>query len=201
MPMTAEPAPLAAAIEYFLGCLDSVRLIHGARPTPCVDWTVHDLLVHLDDSSLAFCQGALGRVVSGEFRAVDISASRPVEWLDPVVLVDRVRRHAQLVRRVWGEVAREPRTVDIATMQVPDALVAGVACIEFAVHGWDLAQAVGAGAALPDDLGAALLPLSRDLVPIGVRSGLFAPPMTAAEAGTAGIELLAFLGRTAIPVR
>lgn len=201
MPVTAEPVPLAAAIEYFLGCLDSVRLTHVAHPTPCVDWTVHDLLVHLDDSSLAFCQGALGRVVCGEFPTADISAPRPVEWLDPVVLVDRVRRQAQLVRRVWGEVAREPRTVDIATMQVPDALIAGVACIEFAVHGWDLAQAVGTGAAMPDGLGAALLPLSRTLVPIGVRNGLFAPPVAAGEDGTAGSELLAFLGRTAIPVR
>jgi len=62
--MTADLLPLAAAIDYFLTCLGSVRLTQMAYSTPCAEWNVRDLLVHLDDSSSAFCQGAIGGAVS-----------------------------------------------------------------------------------------------------------------------------------------
>jgi uncharacterized protein (TIGR03086 family) len=193
--MTANQPPLAAAIDYFVTCLDSVRLTQMACPTPCTEWNVRDLLVHLDDSSSAFCQGAIGGAVSLDHPAAGTTPSAPPESLDPVVLVERVRRRARLVRLVWGAGTRRLRTVDIDTLPLPDTLVVGIASIEFAVHGWDLAQAIGTSTPMPDELAIALLRLSRQLLPIEIRAGLFAPPLKCAEAAAADGRLLAFLGR------
>jgi hypothetical protein len=66
--------------------------------------------------------------------------------------------------------------VDLAAIQMPDTLVVGVASIEFAVHGWNIAQAIGPGTTMSDGLEAALLPISHVLVPTGARNGLFALP-------------------------
>jgi hypothetical protein len=38
------------AAAYFIQSLESVRPSHLDRPTPCRGWTLHDLLMHVNDS-------------------------------------------------------------------------------------------------------------------------------------------------------
>ena len=57
-----------------------------AYPTPCAEWNVHELLVHLDDSSSAFCQGAVQGTVRVEPPSGDIARFTSAESLDPVLL-------------------------------------------------------------------------------------------------------------------
>ena len=192
--MTALNASLAAAIEYFQRCLGAVRLAHMTWPTPCAEWTVRDLLVHLDDSISAFCEGATGGLA---YPAAGPPATKLMESIDPVVLVEKLGRRARFLRQLWGDPGRDPAIVDISTVSLPGAVVLGIAGIEFAVHGWDLAQGVELKAELPGHVVAALLPMTPYLLPSGIRDGLFAPPLKPPEGGRAEDALLAILGRVA----
>ena len=68
-------------------------------------------------------------------------------------------------------------------------------------HGWDLAQATGQPADLPDDLAEQSLAFAQAQLAGQARSGRFGPPQDAAEPASAIARLAAFLGRPAGPGR
>jgi uncharacterized protein (TIGR03086 family) len=80
-------------------------------------------------------------------------------------------------------------------MWMPPEVLTGVAALELAVHGWDIAQATGRCELIPSALARDLLALSTSLVPGGNRCGLFAPAIQLSDPAGPDEELLAFLGR------
>jgi uncharacterized protein (TIGR03086 family) len=62
-------------------------------------------------------------------------------------------------------------------------------------HGWDLAQATGQPAALPEDLAEQALAFVRSQLTDQARPGRFAPAQLAADTAPAIERLVAFLGR------
>ena len=48
---------LERAICYTQNCMDAVVAGFGPLPTPCSDWDLHDLLVHVNDSLKVLQQG------------------------------------------------------------------------------------------------------------------------------------------------
>jgi len=69
------------------------------------------------------------------------------------------------------------------------------------VHGWDVAQATGQGADLPDELAMRALAFSRDQLTTADRGSWFSPPQDVAEDAPAIDGLVAYLGRTVPPAK
>jgi uncharacterized protein (TIGR03086 family) len=135
LPMDLDP-PVRQLRALLLG-IDDHDL---TAPTPCVEWTVGDLLDHIMDFTRAFTQVAqkLAEAPGTSTPAPRPSADQlPPYWRSrlPVLLEDLVT--AWKVPAAWTGSAQAGGTTMPAT-------TAGAAAVqEVTVHGWDLARATG----------------------------------------------------------
>lgn len=184
-----DPAGLDHAIElldralgYTRGILADVDQDAPAltRRTPCREWDLGQLLAHMEDGLDAFAEGA-GGAVSLEPRIPTVGRT------------EALRQKACALLGTWSR--ERPELVTIGDQSAPTAVVAMAAALEITVHGWDVAQAIGRAAPIPDDLAASLLPVADALVSPHDRGPLFAPVVAAREDGPPEEHLLGFLGR------
>jgi hypothetical protein len=75
-------------------------------------------------------------------------------------------------------------------------LLVATAALEVTVHGWDVGQATGLAARVPERLAAELLPVATWLVRPDDRGVRFVAPRRVAADAPYDVALLAFLGRT-----
>lgn len=183
---------LDRSLAYSRVALAEVRPWDLTRPTPCTRWDLGALLAHLDDALAAFLEAAGGSVSTAR------PAPAPVE-------VARVQDRARALLGVWSGRAGPGRPdasggngtrnqeagIEVGGLVVEPALVTSAAALEVTVHGWDVATALGLAHPVPPRLAEALLPLARDLAPLG----RFAPPLPEPDAAAPGVRLLALLGR------
>jgi uncharacterized protein (TIGR03086 family) len=108
------------------------------HPTPCPEYTVGDLLDHLDGLALAFTEAAE--------KSYDPESGPPPPG-DAAHLADgwRTRIPVQLgaLAEAWLDPAAWTGMTRIAGMDMPAEGVGVVALEEVVVHGWDLARATG----------------------------------------------------------
>lgn len=189
---------LAAAISY---ALQGAALVTSAcldQPTPCAEWDLRTLLVHLA-ASMAAIEEALG---SGHLKAlapderpgpdgelVPGGGLRPGDWCgDPVELL-RDRAAGLLVTTFLSDTG----SIEIAGIAVPAEVVRGTGALETAVHGWDIYTACGQHRPVPNGIARPLLAMLSQLIP--ARDGLFAGPVAAPPSASPGDRLVAALGR------
>ncbi|WP_170180729.1 TIGR03086 family metal-binding protein [Actinomadura pelletieri] len=173
---------LERAIYFALTAVQGVTPDMLGRGTPCGEWNLEMLLLHLRDSLAALYDGVcLGRV------AMNPEPLVPEE--DPVSAV-RVRA-VRLLRKSLC-----PGRVEIGDRSMDRELMAAAGAIEVAVHGWDIAQASGRRAPVPPALADELLMIVPLLAPEPQdRWPLFAEPVEPGVDAGAGDRLVAFLGR------
>ncbi|MCT2587899.1 TIGR03086 family metal-binding protein [Actinophytocola gossypii] len=172
---------LERAVGYALGALRSVPPAALGLPTPCRGWPLRVLVAHVDDALLALHEAAdLGRV-----------RLEPPE--DPADPVSAARERARLVLGAWSRPSRA--SVSVAGTDLAADLLTTAGAVEVAVHGWDVARALGRDHPLPAALAAELLELSPALVTDVDRPSRFAPPIPLPRGAPPGDRLLAFLGR------
>ncbi|HLK02167.1 MAG TPA: TIGR03086 family metal-binding protein [Streptosporangiaceae bacterium] len=176
---------LAAAISY---ALQGAALVTSAcldQPTPCAEWDVRMLLVHLA-TSMAAIEEALG---SGQ-----LTGPGPDEWSgpgDPVELL-RDRAAGLLVTTFLSDMG----SIEIAGIPVPAEVIRGTGALETAVHGWDIYTACGHHRPVPNGVARPLLAMLSQLIP--ARDGLFAGPVAAPPCASPGDRLIAALGRSPV---
>jgi uncharacterized protein (TIGR03086 family) len=162
-----------------------------SRPTPCADWDLRTLLLHVSDSL-----DVLHEAISTGF--VD-SAPAPCECdrLEPDPVSGLRRGAANMLAICAGCATAEPsdRAVAIADRDLTVSIVAMTGALEIAVHGWDIREACGNSKPIPFGLATALLPIVPLLVAPGSRAGLFAEPVPVPPVSSPGDRLVAFLGR------
>jgi len=178
---------LAGAISYALGVCALAGPGDMALPTPCADWDLGTLLAHLGDSvadlETAIRTGRLDLERPGNPPACP-AAGHPVD-----VLRDRA---AALLSVSYCYVGPE-QFVAVGGLPVPAGLVVCAGAVEIAVHGWDVASALGGGAPIPAALATRMLRLCPLLV--AGREGLFAAPVEVPARASPGDRLLGYLGR------
>ena len=137
------------------------------RPTPCGEWSVRDLLGHL----LAFSGHFVGvaRHESGE-------AGGPPAELPPDWRADLDARLADLAA-VWAQPSAWEGEGSAGGLTMPRAQLGVVALEELVLHGWDLAQSIGADFTVRDeDLAiVAEFVAGFEHVPDEGRAGLYGP--------------------------
>lgn len=118
------------------------------RPTPCADYTVHELVDHLVGSVTA-----LGGIAGGVFP----DGFEPTSAEDHVAQAVEITLAAWRERGVGGEVPFGPGTA-------PAAVPAGILSLEFLVHASDFAAATGQQVDVPDHLAQYVLGIATAVI-------------------------------------
>jgi uncharacterized protein (TIGR03086 family) len=176
---------LDRALAYTCRQLASVRDDLLGQPTPCADWTLADLLAHMEDALDAFTEAAGGAV------AVRCAAGTAGP-------VDAIQAKAVGVLEAWSRPAPADVVLECSAgrLDLETPMLVTTAALEVTVHGWDVGRATGRDEPIPADLARELLAAASWLVLPEDRGPRFATARPAPAEATDGQRLLAFLGRT-----
>jgi uncharacterized protein (TIGR03086 family) len=180
----SPPADELESAETTLAVL--LHVLHGiakddeSKQTPCREFDVAKLTDHLMNSITS-----IGGFAGAEFpqRDRDDSVERQV------VLAARPALDAWHRRGLEG-------TVPFGQGEAPAAMMVGVLSIEFLVHAWDYATALGREVTAPDSLSDYVLGLAHDIItPTGRASVGFDDPIDVPADAGALDRLIAYTGR------
>jgi uncharacterized protein (TIGR03086 family) len=182
----------ARAVRASVHVVSQATTADLARPTPCADWTLAELLAHMTAQHYGFAAAAAG------------SGANLVHWQTGAPVADPVGEYAAAAERVTaafaagGVLAGEFVLPEInPTQPFPAAEAIGFHFVDYVVHGWDVARALGRGYDLEPDVLAAALVIAQ-AVPDGDRrrrpGAAFAPRVAASSGGPLG-QIVALLGR------
>jgi uncharacterized protein (TIGR03086 family) len=195
---------LEQVAAYTAEAVSAVTLEDLSAPTPCTQWNLLTLLLHLNSSL-----GALIEPLEDGGLA-DLDELRPGAGTRPpaadllgaddvgAVLARAVLHRTKRLVRIHEAMRRGCRTgiVRVGGRPLPTDLVAAAGAVEVAVHSWDIATACGRMLPIPDGTAAELLDLSALLVDGAGRPGLFASAVSTPPHSSPGDQLIALLGRT-----
>ena len=203
--MRIEYRLLDRAVRYALSAAGHVSPQLLPAATPCPEWDLGRLLVHLGDSLDALAEGLSARSVGldpsccgAEGPAGAASAARAGDSDgdgDGVGLIGGLAGRAAVLLTACAEVPGGQEPVAVGDRLLTTSVVAITGAIEVAVHGWDIAVTCGDHEPVPSRLATELLPYAALLVPRHTRPGLFADPVLVPRRTSAGDRLVAFLGR------
>jgi uncharacterized protein (TIGR03086 family) len=162
-----------------------------ARDTPCAGWTLRRLVAHMAGQHHGFAAAARG---AGQDTAY---------WQEPKDMSEPARTHRAAATAALGAFAepgvteREFALPELG-LSFPGRTAIGFHFIDYVVHAWDVAAALGVALELPDDVLGAALVVAR-LVPTdpaGRGPGFaFAPPLEVPADSGPLEEVLRLLGR------
>ncbi|MEW2392076.1 TIGR03086 family metal-binding protein [Streptomyces venezuelae] len=177
------------ALDLFTDRVHAVRADQWDDPTPCTDWTVHDLVNHLASEQLwvppLLRDGATTESVGDAF---DGDMLGP----DPLASWDTASAAARAAFREEGAL---DRTVHLSFGDASAPFYAGQMITDLVVHAWDLSRAIGADEALPEALVAFALSEVEPYAAELEKSGLFAPAVEPPADADEQTKLLNLLGR------
>lgn len=183
---------LDEAHDYFRERLAAVRVSHLELPTPCAGWDVRDLLNHILGGQRRYLM-----LLNGASTA-EVEATRQDDHLGGDALASFDTAHAELKRAFAAPGALE-RTVHHRSGDRSGRELLLMRTLEYAVHGWDLAQAIGFDGTMDTSLAsflASAVTASRHLFEGPRRAFAEAVPVTL-PAAAPQVRLLALTGRSA----
>ncbi|MFI7319799.1 TIGR03086 family metal-binding protein [Streptomyces venezuelae] len=177
------------ALDLFTDRVHAVRADQWDDPTPCTDWTVHDLVNHLASEQLwvppLLRDGATTESVGDAFDG-DMLGPDPVASWDTA---------AAAARDAFREEGALDRTVHLSSGDASAPFYAGQMITDLVVHAWDLSRAIGADERLPEALVDFALSEVRPYAEELEKSGLFAPAVESPADADEQTKLLNLLGR------
>ncbi|MDQ4007826.1 MAG: TIGR03086 family metal-binding protein [Actinomycetota bacterium] len=174
--LTSADATLAVCQHVLRGVTEADR----DRRTPCTEFTVAELLDHLEGSLVK-----LGSMAGGE---VDRASSGDAE--------SRLAFVAQQTLEAWQRRGLEG-TVKGGDSEMPATFAAGILSIELLVHAWDLAAATGQKVPASEALTGYVLELAEQTISRQLRAGgSFAETVEVGADAPVMDRLVAFSGRT-----
>ena len=191
--LTDGVALLERSMSFTLGGLLLVTPAAMTNATPCAEWDLRDLLLHMNESLQALHEAiAVGHLELDP--AADLSAAR-ADYGDPRVdPVATLKNRACTMVGAWVR-PDGPGAITVADRSLTSEVVAAAGAVEVAVHGWDVARACGADRPVPAALAEELLALCAVFVDDGDRPHRFGPAVAVGPRAPAGDRLLALLGR------
>ena len=171
--------------------LDAVTDDQWDLPTPCEEWTVHDLVNH----------GLLGTRMSGQLLEGASSAEVVAGFDDDLVAGGDPRvtfaESASRMRELFGAPDGLDGTVDHPMGEIPRTMFVGFRIGDQTTHAWDLARAIGADESLDAELVQRAWDDLQPMRAMVVESGMFGegPSGTVDEDGDLQTRLLDLVGR------
>jgi uncharacterized protein (TIGR03086 family) len=174
-----------AAVLTSVAVACQVRSSDLGLPTPCADWSVAELLAHMSVQHRGFAAATRGRE----------AAWKPVVVADPVA--DYLSASGEVLT-AFAEAGSSFVLPEIGPAPFPAEQAMGFHFVDYVVHSWDLARAVGVPVSFDDAVLAPALAVARQ-VPGGdarTRPGAaFAPALPDAD-GSRLDRILTLLGRS-----
>ena len=179
------------ALAYFARGVHAVGENQWGDPTPDEDWSVRDLVNHLTVEQMW-----VPPLVREGARIADYQDRLAGDQLgdDPVAAWDRASAAAL---EAFGEPGALDRRVHLSYGDTRAFAYCAQMATDAAVHGWDLARAIGADETIPPHLVAFALEETEPYADSLAASGLFAPPVPVPDDADDQTRLLARLGRRA----
>ncbi|WP_327289324.1 TIGR03086 family metal-binding protein [Streptomyces sp. NBC_01198] len=180
----------ARAVRLSAGLVRQTTVADLRRETPCAGWDLADLLAHMTAQHRGFAAAARGH-------GGDLALWAAAPAADPVGAHEAA---AGDVLAAFAEVREEERPFVLpefsAVRDFAAARAIGFHFLDYVVHAWDVAAALGVPFTPEADLLDAALPLAL-AVPPG--SAAFAPELPAPPGGDTLSRILTRLGRQAAP--
>jgi len=177
-PVIAADAVLAAIQPVLRNLTSEDR----PKPTPCTEYSCHELVEHLFGSLVQ-----LGAMAGAQVR-------NPNEGS----LENRVSVVAAQAIDAWRSVDLDGVVPGPGGNEMPASFAASIIPVELALHGWDLAQASSQQIHISDELVDYLRGLAEMIVPGGRPRGSFAEEVSPAKDASAIDRIAAFAGRTPV---
>lgn len=165
--------------------IDAIPPGQWSAPTQCLGWTVHRLVEHLIGKNLVFLA-----VLAGE-PLPQRGESPPNDRL-----ADAYRESAAGLLEAFGRPGVLDRSYEGPLGAATGTERLHIRMYDLLGHGWDLAQALGRPAEVPEDAAEASLAFARaDGRVVRPGGGCFGPPRPVSDHAPAIDRLAAFLGR------
>jgi uncharacterized protein (TIGR03086 family) len=169
-----------AALAVIQPVLRSLTEADRGKPTPCADFTAHELVEHL--------LGSLVQLASLAGASLTIPEQGSAE--------DKVSVLAGQMIEAWRNVDLEG-TLPFGEGQAPAAFLASIVPVELLLHGWDLAQSTGQKLGVSDEVVAYVREIGEGLIK-GGRGRSFGDEVAPAPDANAIDAFAAYAGRTPI---
>lgn len=165
-----------------------------AIPTPCSAWTLGDLLAHMTAQHRGFAAAARG------------NGADPANWKIHPLAADPVAAYAEAAEDViaaFAEPGVPERSFALPEFgpgaEFPGAMAIGFHLIDYVVHAWDVARALGVPYELAPDLADDALAIALAVPGGDYRQGpsaVFAPELTTLADASTLDRILTTLGRS-----
>jgi uncharacterized protein (TIGR03086 family) len=176
------------AMDVFDRAVRQVGADDWDSPTPCTEWTVRDLVTHLVGEQLWVPDLLAGKTIAevGAAYDGDVLGDDPLRaWTES----------SRAARAAWLEPDALTRTVHLSFGDTDGAEYCWQMTTDLAVHGWDLATALGREAGIGDELATALLDYIEPQLDLWSGSAMFADPVPVPDDASQPRRLVALLGR------
>ncbi|BCZ24262.1 TIGR03086 family metal-binding protein [Mycobacterium senriense] len=187
--------------EAVLATIDIVQRVSTGdleRPTPCSDWNLLELVAHMTAQHRGFAAAAHG------------DGADPAVWETSAVIdavaADPAGSYGAAACELLTAVAKDEALTQLFALPdfgqgavFPFEQAIGFHFIDYVVHGWDVARAVGLPFELPDNVIDAALALGLQVPSGDYRTGAsapFGPALERVSDGTGFDRLLRHLGRS-----
>jgi uncharacterized protein (TIGR03086 family) len=180
----------AQAVRVSVELATRVRAADLSRPTPCAGWSVYDLLAHMTAQHYGFAAASTGDD--------DLARWQPRPLGDDPVGTYRASAEYVLTAFTADGVLDQIFPLPELGRSVPGARAVGFHFIDYVVHSWDLAKALGAEVGFAPELLEAGLAVAT-AVPDGearLAPGASFAPAVAWTGGSRLDEIVAILGRS-----
>ena len=178
---------LGRASGAVAGLISNIRAGQWSAPTPCTDWTVRQVVDHLTGMNRVFAALLAGQPPPPRPPADHIEADPAGAYRDSAAALQAAFGRPGVLERTYSGPLGTATGAERLKIRLYDLLA----------HGWDIAQATGQPAELPDDLAAQSLAFARTQLAGQARPGRFGPAQRVAGQAPAIERLAAFLGRPA----
>ncbi|KJK45815.1 hypothetical protein UK23_24865 [Lentzea aerocolonigenes] len=135
---------LTPAADRLAGLVRNVTDGDLKAPTPCPDYSVGDLLDHINGLSVAFTMAALKTPLEGT--AAGDASRLPLDFRESIPARLGELAEAWRAKGAWDGMTRA------GGVDLPGEVAGAVALDEIVLHGWDLARATGQPFTVEEDL-------------------------------------------------
>ena len=185
----------ARVLRQSTDIVDGIADDQWERPTPCAQWSVRQLVEHMILENRGFAAAADGEIsdrrvwTEREFRD-DLRADY---WVSAERVVASFGAPGVLDGEFWLPLINP-------AIRLPARQAVSFHLLDYVVHGWDVAVAIGRPVQVPSDIVDAALDIALREVPDGPRrhrpTASFVPPVELAPDAPALDRMLAWLGRS-----
>jgi uncharacterized protein (TIGR03086 family) len=184
MEPTEQLARIVPIVSALVDRIDAAQL---NDPTPCADFTVHDVLDHMIVGASTFAHAFRGEAAPGIM-------APPVYGRVPAAEFSAAMRDLLAATRSPGAM---DRVLNAPMGEMRGSTFARLVAFDGTIHGWDLATACGLSYELPADAVDAVDGFVREALTDDMRDGdTFKAATRAPESATQLERLVAFSGRS-----